>query len=313
MTPSIFISIANYRDPETQKTIASIFDNAKYPDRITIGVHSQIDLQTDSQCLALPNSRVKQIITPHLESKGCCWARHRIMTELLGDEEFFLQIDSHSRFDLHWDELVLRVWEECKNPKAYLSHYPPGYKLDGTRSNRTYIWHQVKELMPNGIPKYRSGVKPLEHKPAKPVRTPFMAAGCFFIKADAIRQIPYDPYIYFEGEETAYATRLFTHGWDGYTPQEPFLYHLYFNKEDGRVRHFEDNKDYHKLNKSSFARVRHLLEIEQCNDPQYLVDFNKYSLGSYRTLAQYEHFAGLYFSQRKVTKRASDGDYENVK
>lgn len=313
MTPSIFVSIANYRDAETSKTINSIFDNARHPDRIMVGVISQVDMKTDAHCLAPRHARVKQIVTSHTESKGCCWARNRVMTELLGGEEFFLQIDSHTRFDIDWDLLALKLWSQCNDEKAFLSHYPPAYYPDGTFGPRNYNWHKVKEFMKNGIPKLNSGSLGKKDAPKAPIRNPFMAGGCFFTKADTVRKVPYDPYIYFEGEETSYAVRLFTHGYNGYTPTEPFLYHLYYNVEHGRARHFEDNNDYHEKNRTSFARIRHMLSIEQCANPLYMTEYEKYKLGSFRTLEQFEHFSGVYFKEQKLTQRAKDGDYANIK
>ena len=44
MKPSgnlIFVSIASYRDPQTQTTIESLINQAKYPENIRIGVVEQ--------------------------------------------------------------------------------------------------------------------------------------------------------------------------------------------------------------------------------------------------------------------------------
>ena len=46
---SIFISIAAYRDPECRNTVLQVFERAKYPDRLRLGIFTQNNL-TDPDC-----------------------------------------------------------------------------------------------------------------------------------------------------------------------------------------------------------------------------------------------------------------------
>lgn len=310
MQPKIFVSVANYRDPETSKTILDMMAKARYPERVSVGVHSQVDRKADIHCVAPAIPRVRQLFTHYKDSKGCCWARSKIIELLLEDEEFFFQIDSHTRFVQDWDEQALNEWKKCEDPKAYITHYPPGYMKDGTLSPLNYIRHKALRFMGNGIPVMGSAVSVLSTAPGKPARTPFFAGGCFFAPTEAVRSVPYDPYIYFEGEETSMAVRLFSNGYNGYSIRLPFIYHLYFQADNGRARHFEQNPDYVKLNQTSFARVRNLLDIVQCINPEYMRDYELYKLGSMRTLQQYEHFSGVYFKEQRFAQRALDGDYK---
>jgi len=50
------------------------------------------------------------------------------------DFDFYLQIDSHSRFAHGWDEGLLAEWEACHNPRAILTTYPIGYDRDDGRN-----------------------------------------------------------------------------------------------------------------------------------------------------------------------------------
>ena len=51
MNNNIFISIASYRDKNCTKTIKSIYENAKYPENIFIGICQQNNEEVDIDCL----------------------------------------------------------------------------------------------------------------------------------------------------------------------------------------------------------------------------------------------------------------------
>lgn len=76
--------------------------------------------------------QIRQITVPAAEATGPCKAR-MLAQKLWGGEEFFLQIDSHMRFTLGWDEHLIRWLADCEQRaefgKAVLSTYPPGYEV----------------------------------------------------------------------------------------------------------------------------------------------------------------------------------------
>ncbi len=47
MTSSIFVSIVSYRDPDCEKTLNSLFTQARYPNRVYVGVVLQYKLFED--------------------------------------------------------------------------------------------------------------------------------------------------------------------------------------------------------------------------------------------------------------------------
>jgi hypothetical protein len=60
-----------------------------------------------------------------------------------------------------------------------------------------------------------------------------LGAGCLFAPGRFALEFPYDPALYFHGEEQALAARLFTHGWDiVHMPGLP-IYHLYNDGASG--------------------------------------------------------------------------------
>ena len=78
----IFISIASYQDPLTLTTIKSALNNAKNPENIVIGVLDQtVDILKD-----LPDNVRYKSLHPK-ESKGACWARRKIQTDLFEGED----------------------------------------------------------------------------------------------------------------------------------------------------------------------------------------------------------------------------------
>jgi hypothetical protein len=132
-----------------------------------------------------------------------------------------------------------------------------------------------------------------------PKATPFCAGGFLFGSSDWIAEVPYDPYIYFIGEETSVAIRLYTHGWDLFTPTDVLLYHDYNDRPD-RPRHWHDRSDWTRFNGRSIARVKHLLGIETSADPEALRDIDRFGLGQRRSLEDYQEFAGIDFRARII-------------
>jgi len=138
--PRIFVSIASYRDPEAPHTLHNLFAQAAAPSRVIAGVCFQCSLEgdEDADCLDLSALRpewmanVRELRVPWREARGPVWARFLIQTKLLGDEEYLLQIDSHTRFVPSWDAKLLAMLGRCPSPKPILTTYPLPYEGEGT-------------------------------------------------------------------------------------------------------------------------------------------------------------------------------------
>src|ERR1051325_2855164 len=145
----------------------------------------------------------------------------------------------------------------------------------------------------------------IENAPKKPIRGVF-CSGCFlFAPAAVIREVPYDPNLYFLGEEITLAVRLWTHGWDLFYPNMPVLYTNWDRKY--RKTHFEDHRDWGALNRRSHERVHYLLTGKEPTDPAALKDIENFGLGSARTLEEYQRFSGVNFHKKIFSARARDG------
>ena len=101
----IFISIASYRDPDLINTIKNCYDNALNKEQLFFSILSQAEDVEHPDLSFIPSSQIRYIKVHWSESLGACWARSITSKDLLGD--FFLQIDSHSRFKNGWDRIIV--------------------------------------------------------------------------------------------------------------------------------------------------------------------------------------------------------------
>ena len=132
--PTIFVSVPSYRDPEAPHTIADMFEKASDPSRVHVGVCFQCDDVDDAGCDDLSslqaewreNVRVMRMDWRHARGPG--WARAAIQATLFEDEDYYLQIDSHTRFARDWDATLLDMVHRCGSPKAVISTYPLPYR-----------------------------------------------------------------------------------------------------------------------------------------------------------------------------------------
>src|SRR5262245_39346844 len=151
--PRIFVSIAAYRDPECQHTIKELFESARHPQRINVGLVWQGDRENDGQCFEVRAPRPKQVRRIEIDwrdSKGTCWAK-AYKEQLWRDEEYLFQIDSHMRFEPGWDETLIAMHGACPSAKAVLTTYPAGYTPPRQVAHRVTYRLLAKEFDQHGI------------------------------------------------------------------------------------------------------------------------------------------------------------------
>ena len=300
MLPRIFVSIASYRDTECQWTVKDLFDKATHPERVFVGICWQFIREEDDDCF-LVSTRPEQcriIEVDARESRGVCWARAKVQ-QLWDGEEYYFQIDAHSRFAQGWDEILLAMWAACGSPRAVLSAYPASYEPPDRLGPDIVATITAKDFDPRGLLSFGSKGIPQAQAPDAPSPAAFIGAGLLFGPSEFIREVPYDPFIYFTGEEITLAARLWTHGWDLFSPNRVTVYHEYAPRPN-KKRHWHDHKLWTELSTRAVKRVRHLLDREPCDDAAALEDMEKYSLGTQRSLADYEAFAGVDFRRKLI-------------
>jgi hypothetical protein len=324
----IFISIASYRDPELVKTIDNCIANAKHPKNLVFAISRQYNPKDkfDDVTQYKKKKNFKFIETHYTKSLGVCHARHQLQ-QLHDGEQFYLQLDSHHRFQEDWDEKLLKIFQDLKNKKSekpILSSYLPAYDPDTYGSDsqslspanfgvwRTYIDRFMPEgpvfIAPENIDNWK--------RKKKPERARFLSGHFIFCESTFIKDVPYDPNLYFHGEESSLAARAYTHGYDLFHLPKPIVLHHYTRK--GLSRHWDDHKKWQTLNTKSFLRYRKLFGM----DGLKRVNYPKYGFGKVRSLEDYEKYAGIRFKDRKVhqdtvnrkeppIKFKSDKDFES--
>lgn len=301
MQEKIFVQIASYRDPQLLSTINDCIEKAKYPERLTFGIcwqHSNEDYFDDLSHFK-NDKRFKILDVDYINSKGCCWARSE--TQKLWDgEEYTLQIDSHIKFHPNWDEMLINYIKMCESKKPLLTTYPNAY-FENYPDMPLLIkpsFMKVLNIDDDGILTFQSFI--IENSPL-PIKHPipgrFLAAGFIFTLGKFCKECPYDPELYFGGEEMSLSARSFTHGYDIFHPPKNILWHLYKEKhniEDANL-HWKDNTNWSRLDDISKKRIKKLFGID-CE----MQSLAEYGFGSERTIKEYEEHCGVSFSEKKV-------------
>ena len=307
---TIFISIASYRDKELVPTIKDCLKQAQYPDRLRFTIcwqHSKED-KWDNLDEFKNDRRFNIIDIDYQDSRGACWARHHIQ-KFYNNETYSLQLDSHHRFIKNWDEECIKMYKLAIKqgyPKPLLTTYIGSYFPEKDPKDREEgVWYLCFDrIAPEG---------PLHTKPHTleewetlegPVPNRFFSGHFAFTDGKFQETVLYDPGLYFHGEEITMAVRAYTHGYDLLCPHKPLAYH-YYERNDSQ-KHWADH-DFDLRDKVSFSRVRTLLGVgkPKCR-PCVLKQLEPYALGKERTIVEYEQYAGIDFTTRRVQKHTLD-------
>jgi hypothetical protein len=301
--PRIFVHIPSYRDRECQWTVKDLFEKARHPERVFVGICWQSLPEEDQDCFLMEPPRPEQVRVLHFhikEAKGLGWARQHARTLWQG-EEYSLQIDSHMRFVPAWDEKMLAMLAACDSPDPVLTGYPPGYtppdQLQDLKEPRVQC---IKEFNQDGILVFQCPPVPAGVQVDRPLPTAACSGGFIFGPSRILRDVPFDADIYFLGEEPSLAVRLWTHGFDLFSPHEPVIYHYYKRVEGSR--HWNDSKEHRDLHKRTVQRMRALCE-PACL-PEEAAALGVYGLGTRRSLAEYERFSGVNFTGKTLAAYA---------
>lgn len=291
----IFVSIAAYRDPQLVPTLQDCLSKARNPARLRFGICWQHGPEERS----LPyqrDDRFRTLDVAWRDSRGACWARAEIM-KLWEGEEWFLQVDSHCRFAPSWDNKLLRLVQQTASPKPIMSTYAspftpgPNEVLEGAPLQIAFLG-----FTPEGIPHMKPLPIPNWQTLNRPLRARFLSAGFLFAPGTFVQEVPYDPELYFLGEEASMTLRAFTHGYDLFHPCETIIWHDYV-RENG-IKHWDDHveanhtdADWKKRDLQSKNKIQKLLSGEK---------LDTFGIGKARSIQEFEEYAGLSFSFRKV-------------
>ncbi|HUO54533.1 MAG TPA: GlcNAc-transferase family protein [Rhodoblastus sp.] len=297
----LFVSIAAYRDPDLGPTIADCLAKAARPDDLVFGICWQHD-KGEKPPAEFDRAPLRLVDCDWRDSGGACWARAEVM-KLWRGEDWLLQIDSHCRFTPDWDLALLAQAAACGAAKPLLSANavpfdPPAPPPPGRPTCIAFSHFDEDGIVYQSSDYFEAG--PL----SPPRRARFLSAHFLFAPGAFAAEVPYDPALYFHGEEISLALRAFTHGYDLFHPTRHLLWHHYGRPD--RAKHWLDHLrgkgvrvDWSERDAASRARLRRLL---------LLGEGGAFGCGGARSLADYEAYAGVNFRALTATEAARRGD-----
>jgi len=311
---TILVHLPSYRDPELIPTIKSALENAKYPKRIHFGICRQYHPEDGFDDLTeyKNDKRFKIYECLYTEAKGLPWARAVINEQLLTDEDYILQLDSHHRFAQDWDETLIKMHNQREKQgykpilAAYLPLYTP-FNDPGGRTMEPWQQHFVC-FYPHGTIFIRPGLLTGWQDMTEAPFSRFLSGHFCFARAEWAKEIKHDPDIYFSGEEINLTVRSYTHGYDMFHPYKLVVWHSTMREErSGMLKWDDDAKrgvDWWNKQETARAKIRQLFRTEDNG-----FDLTGYDLGTVRTIEDYENYAGVNFKDRSVQKYTLDNFY----
>ena len=290
----ILVLLASFLDSELPYTIKSCIENAEYPENIRFAIVLQHDNHDANLIDNLPHDIIIKKYH-YKESNGCGWARSKV-AELYNNEEYVLQIDSHTRLIKNWDSILVNELQELGN-QAVISFLPPSYQKDISTNTDTYF-KNIDNLTFIQVPEAKSFVvdwivyhKAEDEKDTefKNQRVAFMQCGFIFARGQWLKDIPPDPEMYYWGEEQSIFLRSFTHGYDVYLPKQIVAWHYSSNTPSPHHWVVNEQSTVNILSNNAYKRSKELITGELTG---------KYGLGSIRTINDWLEFTGIdYFNK----------------
>ena len=290
----IFVSIASYRDKLCADTIKSLYNNAKYPNNIYLGICQQNKID-DEDCLKnldIDKNNIKIIRLSYNDAKGPTYARY-LCSKLWDGEEYFLQIDSHTKFIKNWDIKCILSIKNLKNisNKPVLSHYPRNFDDSNNYNDvEKYKVSYIKHFYYNqhNIIKY-DGAR-IFNTYNTFIKTPFITGCMLFAESTFLKDIQYDPTLkyLFTGEEILHSLRFFTHGYDVYIPNQNILFHYYIRNDNPKLW---DDLKYYKKKLITINKIKHVLNSKTNDNANKIL--GNYGLGYNRSINDFYKYLNI--------------------
>lgn len=309
---TVFVSVAAFCDPQLMFTVNSLFSAASRPDRVFAAIIDQHPHSQRERFSAHPQAaQIRYLHIDPVDSRGVSWARS-LAFSLYRGETWFLQVDSHTWFRPGWDEQLIQRSRalEASYPKPLLTCYPPGFHFgdDGQPVADLQTSNDVMAFTPLHDAAFTRS-KLICAFQTRWVNGPdhvsgfHVAGGFIFARGRFIEEVPYDPYMYFSGEEQNIAIRAWTRGWDLVHPRmsEVPLSHLY--KRAG-ISHDEHHwrQDLESRRTEKWPALQARAHERFCRLVRGELAGSAYGLGSARTLTAFAEFSGLDYPNCRVRR-----------
>lgn len=344
---SLFLSVVSYRDELCPETLKQAFHKAKNPEKLFVGLVQQNceegkcrsgvleggkveDVGFDSDCYALfcsssigtkycNSGQVRFLKMKETESLGPYMARY-FASKLWMGEEWYMQIDSHMTFLQDWDASSLKMLKDAPSKKPVISHYPPPHTADLTEKSKLAAPRLCGPVfatsdLESQIIRLEGSYNYDSVKIDMPRFAPFVAAGYLVAHSDILRDVPFDPFLpyIFMGEEILLSARLWTSGYDIFSPTHSLLGHHY-------VRNHKP-KFWETIHRTFTAGVHNPLQMLVLNRVKYQLGYPEsardmvkpktlftavelYGMGKERSLNEYLNIVGLDMMTKQVSYTA---------
>lgn len=174
---TIFIGIPSVKDSELIPTVLNAINYSENKDRVFIGIAYATEFSNKKLNDSLYNSlrKIENISINFVNLNkyyGAGWGRINV-SNLYNNQDYYLQIDSHTMFDKNWDTKLIKIFQDAKKrvkDKIVISGYPSPYSyningqrklsrgsmkltcpkyIDGTISDRFNIYKDYTNMLPN--------------------------------------------------------------------------------------------------------------------------------------------------------------------
>lgn len=262
------------------------------------------------------NGQVRVLNIDESESLGPYAARF-FGSKLWFGEQWYMQIDAHMTFAQDWDAISVEMLKRSPSKKPVITHYPPADT------------ENLEELVGEPTPRMCTGFFAVSDVESQIIRidgselfdskynkiprfAPFTAAGYFVAHSDFLREVPFDPFLpwIFMGEEIIMSTRLWTAGYDIFSPSQAVVGHMYGRQHQPKFwetvgRDFSPGT-HTPLQMMVLERVKYQLGYPEAakdmiTSKNLLTAVEQYSMGTERPLSQYLELVGLDMTQKEIT------------
>ena len=294
---------------------------------LTLPQSSYQDVEPDEDCYKafcdLPEGKelcekghIRLLDINEPESLGPYAARY-FASKIWYGEQWFMQTDAHMTFVQDWDAISVEMLKIAPSKKPVLSHYPPSHlanlekeaiqpasRLCGPVFATSDLENQIIRL--EGANKY-------DRIQAKHPRfAPFTAAGYFVAHSDFLREVPFDPFLpwIFMGEEIIMSARLWTAGYDIFSPRQSVVGHIYVRRHKPKfwesVHRAFSFGVHNPLQAMVLNRVKFQLGYpEAAKDmilpKSLLTAVEQYGMGSARPLEEYLKIVGMNMTTKEIS------------
>ncbi|KAL7559540.1 hypothetical protein ACA910_011930 [Epithemia clementina (nom. ined.)] len=343
---SIFLSLASYRDETCFTTLYNAYAKAQHPDQLFVGLVQQNchencksgvlangtveDVPPDDDCYAKfcasdigqvrcnnqKKQQVRLLDINESESLGPYAARY-LTSKLWYGESWFMQIDAHMTFAQNWDALSVAMLNKAPSTRPVLSHYPPAHTIDletrrGQPSSRLCGPVFSRSDLENQIIRLEGGAVWDKQHQETPLFAPFTAAGYFVSHSRMLKEVPFDPFLpwIFMGEEIIMSSRLWTSGYDIFSPTQSVVGHWYVRRHKPKfwesVHRAFTVGVHNPLQMHILDRVRYQMGYPEAapdllSDRTILTAVESYTMGRVRPLSLYLTLVGLNMTTKEVT------------